>query len=127
MDEDDAIELGAEMKASRQAAGLTLAEVARAAGITEGRVRQLEKGYESRGEFRYPVRTRPQTLPAIARALGSHAGPLLRAAAGSVEPAAPLARGLTDDVLPLDGLDDATKAYLRTVAEEARRRNPAAQ
>lgn len=126
MDDDEAIELGAEMKASRLAAGLTLAEVARAAGITEGRVRQLEKGYESRGEFRYPVRTRPQTLPAIARALGAHAGPLLRAAAGSVEPAAPLARG-SEDVLPLDGLDETTKAYLRTIAEEARRRNPDAQ
>lgn len=125
-----ATELGAEIAAARVQAGLTLRALGERVGISEGRVRQIEKGYESRGEFQIPVRMTDKTLRGLAQALGECAGPLLRDAAGPMDPPDDdldaLGRG-RDDVLPLDGLDDATKAYLRTIAEEARRRNPEAQ
>jgi transcriptional regulator with XRE-family HTH domain len=111
-------ELGAEIKAAREQAGISGRAAAEAAGIHESRLRQIEKGFESRGDFQIPVKTTPKTLRGLLHVLGEHAGPLLREAVGPVvtPPVDPHPVGLGLDA-EADGLTedqvDAVRAVIR--------------
>lgn len=123
-----AAELGAEIRVARESAGLSTRRAADLAGISEGRWRQYELGYEKKREARLPVVHTTRLLRSMARVLEVDPTTWLEKAGLDVRSPEPVARGRADgDVLPLDGLDEPTKSYLRTIAEEARRRNPDAQ
>jgi hypothetical protein len=50
------------------------------ADISEGRWRQIEAGYESKGGMRLPVNARPETVAAMARAVGADVSVALKLA-----------------------------------------------
>lgn len=58
--------LGVRIRDERLRADLTIRESARRAGISEGRWRHLEEGYEPVRGVRVPVRTTPRTIARIA-------------------------------------------------------------
>lgn len=109
MDDDDRTRLGQEIATSRERRGLSIRAAAEKAGISEGRLRQIQLGYESRGEHRLPTNPSQKTLRGIARALEPHVGPLLMEAAGlpvrpSDDPSAFVADRGPDDRSP--GISD---------------------
>lgn len=55
---------------ARESAGVTLADAAKAAGITDTRWSQIERGHERRKGIDVPARARAGTLARMARAIG---------------------------------------------------------
>jgi transcriptional regulator with XRE-family HTH domain len=55
---------------TRESAGITITEAARAAGITDTRWSQIERGHERRKGIDVPARAKAGTLARMARAIG---------------------------------------------------------
>lgn len=72
--------VGQLMQRARETAGYSKRQAAEKAGISEGRWRQLEDGWEVSRGVRQPVRTTPKTMAQIAHAMGIDESKLLRAA-----------------------------------------------
>ncbi|MFI5783197.1 helix-turn-helix domain-containing protein [Nocardia sp. NPDC051570] len=73
-------EFGRLVQEARESAGLSKREAAKRAGISEARWRQLELGYEVIRQQTFPVKTTPETVAHIAKALGLSRDELLVAA-----------------------------------------------
>ncbi|MEU3013407.1 helix-turn-helix domain-containing protein [Nocardia asteroides] len=71
---------GALIQAAREDAGYSKRQAARKSGISEGRWRQLEDGWEVTRGAKIPVRTTPETIVQIAHAMAIDAEQLLKAA-----------------------------------------------
>lgn len=74
------LSLGAYMRAKREEAGLSMRQAARQSGISEGRWRQLESGYQSVGGEKIPVKTTEETVLRVAAGVGMHPDVALLAA-----------------------------------------------
>ena len=70
--------LGPALKRARGT--MAIREAARRAGISEGRWRQLEVGYQSNGQYRIPISTTAKTVVAAANAVDLDVGAALSAA-----------------------------------------------
>jgi transcriptional regulator with XRE-family HTH domain len=73
-------QLGHYLREKREAAGLSIRAAARKAGFSEGRWRQLERGYQPSGGERIPANPRPSTVVQAADALGADAEEALKVA-----------------------------------------------
>ncbi|MCZ4557923.1 helix-turn-helix transcriptional regulator [Rhodococcus maanshanensis] len=122
MDKTEQWPVGRLIEAGRIQAHLSKRAAARAAGISEGRWRQIEDGYEVKQGQHFPVRTSPETLVAMAGALGLDAGPILEAAGFDRDAASiPVASHQVVDVTGLSA-DDIER--VRTIVDALRKAEP---
>lgn len=80
MDEPPETSFGALLQSGRQKAGLSVRRAAKAAGISEARWRQLERGYQSSGSAKIPANPKADTVVKAADAVGVDADEALAAA-----------------------------------------------
>lgn len=76
MDEYEPTAAAQLIEARRDAQRLSVRKAASMAGISEGRWRQIAKGYQAAGGVRLPVNARPDTLARMAAAVGLTAADL---------------------------------------------------
>lgn len=70
-EEEAADAFGQAIRRAREAAGLSVRKAAERAGMSEGRWRQLERGYQQHaGGVRSPAKPRPATAKAMAQVVG---------------------------------------------------------
>lgn len=113
----DTYELGRRIKEARGLAGLSVADAARATGLSVSWWRSIEAGYQNKKGERTPIRVRPESLARICRVVGLPTEEIL-ASQGFIETAtdkAPSLRPISPD-LNLDGLDsddiERVRAYI---------------
>lgn len=115
--------------AARAKAGLSTREAARRAGISEGRWRQVVKGSYRAGGQDISTKTKPETLAAMARAVGADVDEVFESASlpaperrGSsyvydrTQPGGPLHEIWTDETIP-PAVQQAAEELTRAIAQ----------
>ncbi|MFI5781143.1 helix-turn-helix domain-containing protein [Nocardia sp. NPDC051570] len=109
-------EFGRRIQQAREAAGLSKRAAAKRAGISDSRWRQLELGFETVRGQAYSVKTTPETVAHIAKAVHLDVHELLEIAGFDPE-AADISDGISLEWIDVAGLPEADVEKVRAFVQ----------